>query len=178
VSNFVLVIGDRQALGWILTARRMAFPNAHRQEVQSLRPGDELLLYTTRGAFKNPTRDRGRVIGSARATSGVAVLDDPVYFGGRQYPAGCDLELETLVPFGVGINLADCASALDAFKGAGAGWPIRLRRPLLQITEGDASALRGGLTHLGAGRPTDEVLAQYSRWYRSMNIHPPSSKKS
>jgi len=66
MASFLLVIGDRDALGWILAEQRMAFPTAQRAEVRALRIEDELFLYTTRGAFKNPTRDRGRVIGAAR----------------------------------------------------------------------------------------------------------------
>jgi hypothetical protein len=83
MSTFLLIIGDREALGWILDARRTAFSGAHRSEVRSLNLGDELMLYTTRRAFKNPNRDRGRVIGIARVTSEVTQLNQPVLFGGR-----------------------------------------------------------------------------------------------
>jgi hypothetical protein len=62
-ATYLLVIGDREALGWILSAERMAFPDFRRAETRSLKSGDRLLIYTTRGCFKNPTRDRGRIIG-------------------------------------------------------------------------------------------------------------------
>jgi hypothetical protein len=40
--------------------RKMAFPPTRRVRMGV---GDQLLLYTTRGVFNNPTRDRGRVVG-------------------------------------------------------------------------------------------------------------------
>ena len=59
MATYLLVIGDREALGWILAEQRMAFSSMSRPHVRALSPGDTLLLYTTRGCFKNPTRDRG-----------------------------------------------------------------------------------------------------------------------
>ncbi len=85
MTSYLLVIGDREALGWILTTGRMAFPSAGRAEVAALKPGDELFLYTTRGCFKNPTRDRGRIIATARVTSPVEHLDKPVHFADRDF---------------------------------------------------------------------------------------------
>ena len=54
-ASYLRVIGDRAALGWILTTP------SH--------PGGELL--TTRGCFKIPIRDRGRFIASTSVTSEV-----------------------------------------------------------------------------------------------------------
>ncbi|ORB68946.1 hypothetical protein [Mycolicibacterium tusciae] len=171
MSTFLLIIGDREALGWILDARRTAFPGAgkgaHRAEVRSLKIDDELMVYTTRGAFKNSTRDRGRVIGTARVTSDLTQLDQPVFFGGRGYPVGCDLELETLVPFGSGVNLAEHVSQLDALKDLGDSWSLRLRRPLLRISERDSKLLREQLLFAGTGIVNDEVVSGYSKWYRA-----------
>jgi hypothetical protein len=56
----------------------MAFPSYRAREVAPLRVGDPLFLYTTRGCFHSPKRDRGRVIGIAEATSAAEQLDAPV----------------------------------------------------------------------------------------------------
>lgn len=169
MSAFLVVIADRAAVGWILSESRTAFPSADKPEVWSLRPGDDLLLYTTRRAFGSPTRDRGRVIGTAQVASHVDVLENPVCFGGRQFPIGCDLELKLLVPYGSGVILADHVSDLDTFKDAGANWSLRLRRALLQLSEHDARFLSDELLSVGARKIANNVIAQYARWFRELD---------
>src|SRR5258708_10752130 len=90
-SSYLLIISDREALAWILSTQRMAFPPRRGRSVPELQPGDNLLLYTTRGCFRNPSRDRGRVIARATVNSAVSHLDVFVEFGGRTFPVGCSL---------------------------------------------------------------------------------------
>jgi hypothetical protein len=166
MAAYLMVIGDREALGWILTAKRMAFPNERRQEVRSLKVGDDLFIYTTRGAFKRPTRDRGRIIGLANVTSAVHELDHPVSFGGREYRVGCDLVVGPLARFGEGIELAPLVSLLQTFDDSGPAWPTRLRRPLLQLTDADADFIKGRIRHLPTN--SDHAVASavfYTQWY-------------
>jgi len=72
-------------------------------------------VYTTRGCFHNPTRDRGRIIGRARAESAVDLLEQPVTIGGREYAIGCELSLLQLLPFSEGVILADLVEQLTVF---------------------------------------------------------------
>jgi hypothetical protein len=65
MASYLMPIADREPLMWILHERRTAFPSYRRSDAERLAAGDRLLLYTTRGCFHNPTRDRGRVIGVA-----------------------------------------------------------------------------------------------------------------
>lgn len=162
MTAYLLVIADREALGWILTARRMAFPSAGRTEVAALTIGDELLLYTTRGAFKNPTRDRGRVIGTASVASAVKRLERAVRFGDREYPVGCDVTLGVLARYGDGVELAPIIDRLEAFAGAGAGWAVRLRRPLLKLSDTDANVIRAALQRRETSVEPDPT---YIRWF-------------
>jgi hypothetical protein len=164
MASYLLVIGDRNAVGWILTEQRMAFPSARRSEVGALRIGDELFLYTTRAAFKNPTRDRGRVIGSAHVVSPVETLGEPMRFGDRMFPVGCGLEINRLAPYTQGIELAPLASTLRVFEGAPNSWSVRLRRPLLRLPAEDAEHLRRQLGTVGA-RPTRDLIDPYARWF-------------
>jgi hypothetical protein len=79
---YLLILADREAISWVLREQRMAFPATPRAEVRALAAGDRLFLYATRGAWRNPTRDRGRIIGSAHVREAVRVLDEPVTIGG------------------------------------------------------------------------------------------------
>lgn len=145
--SYLLVIGEREALAWVLRESRMAFPPTRRAEVDRLSPGDELLIFTTRGCWHNPTRDRGRVIGRATVTSPVVVYDQAVEIAGREFTRGCGIEVHGLAPVGDGVELAPLVPRLEAFP-SGNGWGIRLRRPLLELPAADAELLRNHLAAL------------------------------
>ncbi|MFD7308552.1 hypothetical protein [Promicromonospora sp. NPDC059942] len=163
MASYLLIVGDRDALGWILTESRTAFPSAGRTEVATLAKDDSLFLYTTRGCFKNPTRDRGRVIGTARVASDVRRLDKAVRFGERDFPVGCDLEIGPLAKFGEGVELQPLVESLETFGHNSHAWSALLRRPMLLLTNGDASHLR---KLLRTTTPTEDMDA-YTRWWRA-----------
>jgi hypothetical protein len=166
MTSYLLVISDREALGWVLTTGRMAFPNTRSSEVRSLKDGDELFIYTARSAFKNPTRDRGRIIGTARVSSEVAQLSNSVSFSDREYSVGCDLQIGPLAPFSSGVELAPLVRRLQAFKGAGSAWSFRLRRTLLRVTDPDAKLLHQVLDKVtGPDNTKADTVAAYSRWF-------------
>jgi len=103
--------------------------------------GDELLLYATRGAFHNPTRDRGRVFGRGMATSAVAPLRKPVPLLGREFTHGFEFELQSLAPPRLGVEIAELIPRLSSFPNK-AGWAVSLRRPQLTLTAEDARLIR------------------------------------
>lgn len=103
--------------------------------------GDELFLYATRGAFHNPTRDRGRVFGRAVAVSPIEPLRRPVKLADRTFTHGFRFELDLVAPLGVGVELAQLVPRLATFPNK-TGWATRLRRPLLTVTKDDAKLLR------------------------------------
>lgn len=144
VGNYLLVLSEREALVWVLEHKRMAFPIHRRSEVIGLSRGDRLLLYTTRGCFHNPTRDRGRVVGVAYAASSVSVLEPPVTVAGRDFGLGCRLTVGTLAPFPRGVELAPLVSQLSVFPDP-ASWSARMRRPLVPLPEADAELLVAAL---------------------------------
>lgn len=163
MASYLLIVGNRDALGWILTESRTAFPSARRAEVANLTKNDTLFLYTTRACFKNPTRDRGRVIGTARVASDIATLDQPVHFGEREFPVGCDLEIGPLAIFGEGVELRPLVESLDVFGRSSHAWTILLRRPLLHLPDEDATRLGDLLT----GVKTADTADAYIRWWRA-----------
>ena len=142
--SYLLVLGEREAVGWVLRESRMAFPSTPRAEVDRLTPGDKLLIYTTRGCWHNPTRDCGRIVGWARVASPVVAYDKPVTIAGRDFTRSCDLTVRRLTPLGQGVELAPLIPQLEAFPNKKA-WSVWLRRPLLELPPGDAALLRRGL---------------------------------
>jgi len=169
VSAYLLVIGDRQALGWILTTGRMAFSQPLRSEPRRLASRDTLVLYTTRGCFKNPSRDRGRVIGEATVISAPERAADPLVIGDRAFPFLCDLKLTKLAALGSGPELAEQVPQLHALNASGRGWATRLRRPLVPLDEHDVAHLRS-LPDYPNGRPTPRLIAPYARWAPHIDV--------
>ncbi len=123
--------------------------------MQRLTDGDPLLLYTTRGCFRNPGRDRGRVIGEARASSPVAPLSEPVEIAGRRFELGFD----SLAPRGAGVIVAELVEELDAFPDP-ASWSARMRRPLVALPPHDHKLISARLAPqlVSAGEALSEYL--------------------
>lgn len=166
-AKYLLVLGEREAIRWVLTTGRMAFPATPRREVAALREADQLFLVTTRGAFHNPTRDRTRVIGTAIVTTRVERFDETLELAGRTFESGCSIEVTSLAPYLAGIELSPLAHQLDALRGQ-AHWGMLLRRPLVPIGDADAALLRHEL-----GRRSDEISESIAS-YRD-HIHPVAS---
>ncbi|WP_127353898.1 hypothetical protein [Actinacidiphila soli] len=159
-TTHLLILSDRAALSWVLTEQRMAFPARRSRQSRALTEGDEIMLYTTRGCFRNPTRDLGRVIALAEVSGPVRVLDEEVRLGGRRFPEGCPLQIRGLAPFREGLVLRDLVPSLTVFPDP-ATWSIWLRRSSLPLPAGDAELLRNALRPLL--RPYAETVDQY-RW--------------
>ena len=45
-TAYLVVLGEREAIAWVLREQRMAFPRTPRAEVAALVPGDNLFLYS------------------------------------------------------------------------------------------------------------------------------------
>jgi hypothetical protein len=161
-AAYLLPIADREALAWIVSARRTAFGEHRRRDAEALAVGDNLFLYTTRGCFRNPTRDRGRVIGKAVVTTTAARARRAPAFGGREYPLVVELEIEALAPLRQGVELAPLVSKLRATFPDSATWSVRMRRALVPLDGADAIVieheLRGVAVEYAAALPGYEAL--------------------
>lgn len=132
------MIGDREALVWVLERQRVAFPQPRYYHIfPTLQPGDVLYLYTTRGCYRNPTRDRGMVIGAATVASAVTTSETPLTVGDRELPLEASIEIRALAPVDAGIDLAAQVAQLTSFPKP-ESWSVYLRRSLYPITEQDA----------------------------------------
>ncbi|MEV0691564.1 hypothetical protein [Streptomyces sp. NPDC050388] len=141
MATHLIIISDREPLAWVLRTQRMAFP-AGRAVTGLPAEGDRVLLYTTRGCYWNPTRDRGRIMGLAVVTSSVEMLPEPVVFGERRFTSGCTLRFEGLAPMREGLVLAELVPRLEAFPDP-RSWSVRMRRaslPFLRRTRNSWSA--------------------------------------
>jgi hypothetical protein len=159
-SDWLLVIGDRDPLAWILATNRMAFPSHRSRDAERLAKSDRMFLYTTRGCFRNPTRGRARVIGEAKVASSVTTLRMPVEFGDKSFPLGCSLSITGLVPRDEGPDMAGLLGELHLFsKSTERTWGIRVRRVLVPLDTHDARVLHEKLRHLM--KPLADVKAGY-----------------
>jgi hypothetical protein len=159
MKTYVLPIADREPLAWILFKQRTALPPWRAREARELEPGDRLLLYTTRGCFHNPTRDRGRIVGLASVTAKSAVLRRPVRFGNHEYNVGVPFRIERLAPWREGVELAPLVPHLTSFPNPRA-WSGRMRRALVPLTPEDADFLLGELEEIAP--PYPQALAGYA----------------
>jgi hypothetical protein len=152
----LLLISDREPLAWLLTTGRFAVPSSRGASVPQV--GSTLFLYATRGCFRNPGRDRGRIIGIATVTQGVAHLAESVEFRGRQFTEGFAVEIQGIVPYGQGVELAPLAGHLHALPDA-ATWSVRLRRSIVSLDEPDEAMVRELLEPMLL--PLDRAIGEY-----------------
>lgn len=140
-SSNLVVIGEEIALMWILREERIALPKPrYASQQRHFVAGDQLFLYTTRGCFHNPTRDRSRVIGRAVLTSDMAEVERPIQLAGRDYPFEAALRIDILAPAGHGVEMAQLTSLLSCFP-SGKSWAPFLRRSTVPLTMADTEVL-------------------------------------
>jgi hypothetical protein len=134
-----LVIGEREALVWVLSSKD-GIPCTTGGGGRARVPGDLLLIDTTRGCLHNPTRDRGRDVGEATVASAVEWLEQPVVFQQREYPIGCRLALGGLAPRAHGVELAPLIPQLQAFPDP-ATRSVRMRPTVVPLPAADVVLL-------------------------------------
>src|SRR4051794_3874466 len=99
MAAHLVILGERNAIAWVLSNRQMAFTSERANAAMgAIQKGDKVFLYATRGAFHNPTRHRGRVFGTARAASVVTPRWQPIEIIGRSFSHDLSLDLQALAP--------------------------------------------------------------------------------
>lgn len=156
------IIGDRQALGWVLQEQRLAFPEPRYHHIfPALEAGDQLYLYTTRGCYRNPGRDRGLVIGTATVTGELERPLNPRVVRDRELPIEVPVRIEALAPLGDGVNVADTVGRMTSFPKP-ESWSVYLRRSLYLLTGHDAALLDRKLRKF-AGQHDKNIYAYLER---------------
>lgn len=153
---YLLVISDREPLAWLVSEQRFALPASWAGRAPEA--GDRLLLYTTRGCYRNPGRDRGLVMGTATVTTDPSDLSPPVQFRGREFTVGFGVRIDGLVRPHEGLELGPLAGAVS-FLPDPATWSARMRRALVPLTQDDVQIIDRRLRPML--RPRDDLLENY-----------------
>lgn len=144
---WLVAFGEIQGLRWVLEHERMAFsPGLSRRAVR-IQPGDSLVLYVTRGAFHNPTRDRSQIVGIATVKSPVTQLRKPVAIGEREFTSACDLETDMLLPERQGLPVEPLVARLSFVKRKEV-WGGYFRSGLVELPDRDFRTLARALGRL------------------------------
>ncbi len=153
--TWMIVLGDRDAISWVVASRRMAF----REHVPTneLRVGDQVLLYSTRGAFKNPTRDEPQIFAAGFFAS--RVEHSRVAVAGETFTKWCRLEITHLLPPREGIGFRPFVPRLRFIKNKET-WPAALRRTLIRLPERDFKVLARALEREATSRSSRRPQAK------------------
>jgi hypothetical protein len=129
---WLIVLGDGEAIEWVLSQGRMGF----REHVpaERLQPGDGIAIYTTRGAFGNPPRDESQIIGIGEVSS--LVRRQSVNVADETYPKSCRLSITAQLPPRKGVPFKPLVESLGFIKNKVA-WSAGLRRTLVPLPDRD-----------------------------------------
>jgi len=152
-SQFWLtVLGDAAGAHWVLETRRMAFSSGQAARALTIRPGDVLFLYTSRGAFNNPTRDEAQLIGLSRILTPVARLRKPVVIADREFVIGCRLQIELALPLRGGVPFRPLVRRMQFIPRKDI-WGAYMRPSLIRLGPRDAQVLREALQRTATRAP-------------------------
>ncbi len=152
-SGWLIVLAEAEALRWALANRRMAFSAGQCRKAGRIRPGDELVLYASRGAWHNPTRDESQLAGMAVVKAPVRKLPKPVPLAGREFTCGCRLEITIELPERAGVPIRPLVRTLEFVRRKDV-WGQYFRSGLVEVPAADMARLRNALA---AAVPRDSV---------------------
>ena len=148
-------MGSLEGLSWVLSTGRMAFTgNSGSRQLQS---GDRLFVYASRACLGRRSGNRGLVIGELTVEGSLQRLAPVLRLGGRTFTHDCAINVELLMRFGEGVDLAELASQMLVFPHE-RHWGGRLRRSLLRLPGADAEVLADSLRRAG---PKDDAVRTY-----------------
>jgi hypothetical protein len=128
---WMIILGDCDAIAWVLSNGRMAVNG----RVAALPdPGERVALYVTRGAYRNPTRDRAQIIGLAQVTEPPEISE--VVVAGRSYAKSFGLRFDDVAEPRAGLPFEPLVPRLR-FIGNKASWGGAVRRPVVRLSEAD-----------------------------------------
>ncbi len=135
MRHWVWVFGEIKGLRWVLEDETMAFPDHAGAKVRSMSKGDEAIIYTTRGAFHNPTRDVAR-LGGIIEVAGEASDRKAVEIAGREFTWTVPIRVETILPERTGPEVKPLAPKLSIVKKPEV-WGQYFRSSPIEVNESD-----------------------------------------
>lgn len=133
--RWIWIFGEAAGLRWVVENQQMAFPPAAATRARRIRAGDRAVLYTSRGAFHNPTRDEARLVGLATAT-GACEPCEPIEIAGREFTWACPITVDVLLPERQGPSVRELAGWLELVKRPEA-WGGYFRSSPIEVSEHD-----------------------------------------
>lgn len=152
MNYWVWVLGEVDALRWVVDQKTMAFPDSASTRIRDMGAGDRAVLYTTRGAFHNPTRDEARLVGVATVDSSPNRPEQPLTIAGREYAWSCSIEVETLLAERQGPTVRALVPELELVRKP-AAWGVYFRQSPVRINETDFECMRRAIETYG---PSDQ----------------------
>lgn len=140
MTYWVWVFGEIEGLRWVLAERRMAFPSHAGSRAHRIRRGDHAILYVTRGAHHNPTRDRAQLGGLVRVTSRCREAD-PIEIAERDFTWTCRIRPERILPERAGPHVHQLVRQLDLVRREDV-WGQYFRQSPIEISPDDFELLR------------------------------------
>jgi hypothetical protein len=139
----VWVFGEIEGLRWVLEQGRMAFPDAAGTRIRTVAAGDRAILYLTRGAFHNPTRDVSHLGGIVRVTSEPR-MGKAVTIADRDFVWFVGIEPEIVLPEHQGPEVRLLAATLERVKRPDV-WGQYFRTTPIEVSATDFATLESAI---------------------------------
>ena len=144
LGYWVWVFGEVTALRWVVEHEQMLFAEHQKRRLTQMRSEDRAVLYTTRGAFHNPTRDEARLVGLATVKANPSRREQPVMLSDREFPWACPISIDLLLPERTGASVRDLVPTLDLVKKPHA-WSSYFRQSPISIGRADFDRMKQAL---------------------------------
>ncbi|MDV8015621.1 hypothetical protein R4P70_30315 [Rhodococcus sp. IEGM 1241] len=161
-ATHLVVLGNAEAVRWVLKNQRMAFSEVGRRTASRLSRGDTLVFYAgvkCWPALGGKVRPKaGIMIGSAVVLTEVARLRTAAQVGGRKFEYGCEVFFERLAALGSGLSISDVKNDLELTAGR-ANYGQVLRRTPILLSSADTALLSARLESVTA--PYEDSVGAY-----------------
>jgi len=137
---WLIVIGKSDALKWILDKKCMAF-RAH-VKAEELNKGDRFAIYTSRGAYGNPTLDESQLLALGTIASPVRAITQDV--AGETFAKSCAITIQDMLPLRHGVPFRVLIPQLKLIRSE-REWPGVMHRTLVPIDEDDYATVAGAI---------------------------------
>lgn len=136
MNRWIWVFGEATALQWVVDSETMAFAEHATGRIRPMTAGDTAVLYVTRGAHHNPTRDVARLAGTATVVDAPKRPDVHVELAGRTFPWTVPIRIDLLHGLRNGPPVTDLTDQLELVRKP-ATWGAYFRQSPIRVSEAD-----------------------------------------
>lgn len=146
---WVWVFGDAIGLRWVLANRTMAFRKTAAPRLHAMGEGDRAVLYVSRGAFHNPTRDVAHLAGLATVLA-PPTDDTPAAIDGEEFTWTMPMRVDLALPEHSGPEVRPLVKSLSFVRRPDV-WGMYFRSSPQEIPEVDFRVLAEAIESWGKG---------------------------